>query len=52
MEIIYLRNGLVKLTAPNGIIYIPDGSWYSEVVCQEKNIGKYEAAEADMEVEE
>jgi len=46
MKITEFRNNYVRLTAENGIIYIPTGEWYSEVVIKQKNIDKYMAASA------
>ena len=45
MTIIELGKGLFRLTAPNGIEYIPTGAWYSEVITKSKNIHKYRAFE-------
>jgi hypothetical protein len=41
MTITEFRGDYVRLTADNGVIYIPTGEWYSEVVTKQKNIGKY-----------
>lgn len=40
-----LHNGFFRLTAQNGVLCIPTGYVYSEVICKEKDIGKYRGVE-------
>ena len=50
MTVKYLKNGYVKLTAPDGLVD-KYGNWYSEVTCKQSKMAQYFAVE-EAETEE
>lgn len=45
MNIEHLKNGFVKLSAPNGVVFVPTETWYSEAVIKETNVPLFRNAE-------